>query len=386
MSVPIRIALFYITFFAGVGIQLPFWPLWLKAQGLDAGQIGVLLATIFFTKIVSNPLVGHWVDGRGDRRWPMVVLSVGSLASFSLYALVGGFWPLMAVTVLAGVFLASMLPVGENLAMMGAMRHGYDYGRVRLWGSLAFIAAATGGGALIVGRPPDLVLWLILAALTASVAACLMLPDIAAGHGQTRRLPLGPLLRHPLFLAFLVGVSLLQASHMIYYGFATLHWQGAGLPGWMIGLLWAEGVAAEVVLFAFSGRVVTALGPGRLLVLGGLGGVVRWSVLALTTDPVALLAVQWLHAATFGCMHLGAMHFLARSAPPGLSARAQTLHSSVTQGVASGVGMLSAGLLYDSLSGGAFLVMAGLSAGGAVIVELLRRRWRGGVIVEAGTS
>ncbi len=380
-SVPLRLALFYIAFFAGVGIHLPFWPVWLKAQGMDAGQIGVLLSATFFTKIVSNPLVGHWVDQRGDRRWPMVLLSLGSVLSFVLFVLVGGFWPLLAVTILAGAFLASMLPVGENLSMMLAVRHSFDYGRVRLWGSLSFIAAATGGGWLIVGRPADLVLWMITAGLVATLAACLALPDIATDHGQSRPQPLGPLLRNPLFLTFLLGASLLQASHMIYYGFATLHWQAAGLPGWMIGLLWAEGVIAEVVLFAFSGRVVGRLGPGVLLVLGGLGGVVRWCVLAVTTDPMALFAVQWLHAATFGCMHLGAMHFLNRAAPPGLSARAQTLHSSVTLGIASGIGMLSAGQLYESLQGGAFLAMAALSAGGAVMAELLRRKWRGGVIV-----
>lgn len=381
-SAPLRLALFYVAFFAGVGVHLPFWPVWLKAQGMDAGQIGVLLSATFFTKIVSNPLVGHWVDRRGDRRWPMVLLSIGSLLSFLLFALVGGFWPLLAVTVLAGVFLASMLPVGENLAMMLAVRQGFDYGRVRLWGSLSFIAAATGGGWLIVGRPADLVLWMVAAGLAATLAACLALPDMTTGGaGQSRPQPLGPLLKSPLFLAFLVSASLLQASHMIYYGFATLHWQAAGLPGWLIGLLWAEGVIAEVVLFAFSGWVVARLGPGLLLVLGGLGGVLRWSVLAVTTDPVALVAVQWLHAATFGCMHLGAMHFLNRAAPPGLSARAQTLHSSVTLGVASGVGMLSAGLLYETLQGGAFLAMAALSAGGAMMAEVLRRRWRGEVIV-----
>lgn len=380
-STPIRIALFYVAFFAGVGIHLPFWPVWLKAQGLDAGQIGVLLAGIFFTKIVSNPLVGHWVDQRGDRRWPMVLLSAASLLSFSLFAVVGGFWPLLAVTILAGVFLASMLPVGENLAMIMAVRERYDYGRVRLWGSLSFIVAATGGGWLIVGQPADLVLWLILAGLAATLVACLWLPDIAARHGRTTPQPVWPLLKSPLFLMFLAGASLLQASHMIYYGFATLHWQAAGLPGWMIGLLWAEGVAAEVVLFAFSGRVVARLGPGVLMVLGGLGGVVRWGVLATTTEPAALFAVQWLHAATFGCMHLGAMHFLNRAAPPDLSARAQTLHSSVTQGVAAGLGMLSAGLLYETLQGTAFLTMAALSAGGAIMAEVLRRRWRGGAIL-----
>lgn len=377
----VRLALFYVGFFIGVGVHLPFWPVWLTAQGMTPAQIGVLLAVTYFTKIVTNPLVGHWVDRRGDRRWPMVLLSAGSVLSFALFALADGFWMLLAVTVLSGGFFASMLPLGENLTMLHAVRRGLDYGRIRLWGSLSFIAAAAIGGWVIAGRPPDVILWMVWGGLLATLAACLSVPDFRTSHGTGKPLPVAPLLRSPLFLIFLAGASMLQASHMIYYGFATLHWHAAGLPGWMIGLLWSEGVVAEIVLFAFSGRVVARLGPALLLVLGGVGGLVRWSVLAATTDPLALFAVQWMHALTFGCMHLGSMHFLNRCAPPGLSARAQTLHSSVTMGIASGLGMLFAGQIYEGLHGGAFLTMAVLSAGGAVAAEALRRKWNGGVVV-----
>lgn len=376
-----RLALVYVGLFAAVGFHLPFWPVWLRDQGLTAGEIGVLLAVTFFTKILTNPAVGHWVDRRGDRRWPMVLLSAGSALSFALYALADGFWALLAVTVLAGGFFASMMPVGDNLTMIYAMREKLDYGRIRLWGSLAFIAAASGGGWLLEGRPSDLVLWLITGGLVLTWVACLTAPDIRTRHDGAKPQPIGPLLGNRLYLLFLLSASLLQASHMIYYGFATLHWQAAGLPGWFIGLLWAEGVIAEILLFAFSGRVVGALGPALLLLLAGAGGAVRWSVLAVTTEPAALVAVQWLHALTFGCMHLGAMHFVNRCAPPGLSARAQTLYSSVTMGIAAGIGMVFAGQLYDALHGAAFFTMAALSAGGAAAAAVLRRRWDGGVVV-----
>lgn len=379
----LRLALFYAGIFSAVGIHLPFWPVWLQSRGLDAGEIGVLLAATFFTKIVTNPLVGHLVDRRGDRRRPMVALALGGVLSFMLYAVVDGFWGILAVTIIAGSFFAAMMPVGENLTMMVAMRDRLDYGRIRLWGSLSFIGAAALGGWLLAHGPPDLVLWLITLGLALTLAACLGVPDIRTSHaGGGRPPPLSVLLANPLFLLFLLGTSLNQAAHMIYYGFATLHWQAAGLPSWVVGLLWAEGVVAEIVLFAFSGRVVAWLGPGRLLMLAGIAGVIRWTALSLTTDALALAAVQWLHAGTFGCMHLGAMHFIQRAAPPGLSARAQALYSSVTLGIASGLFMLVTGSLYATLHGGAFLVMAGLAAGAAGAAAVLRRRWRGGNITE----
>src|SRR3546814_8893414 len=87
----------------------------------------------------------------------------------------------------------------------------------------------------------------------------------------------------------------------------------------MIGLLWAEGVIAEVLLFACGAKVVQRLGPARMLLLGALAGVVRWTLLAASTDLAVLFAAQALHAFTFGAAHLGAIAFIARAAPAGRS-------------------------------------------------------------------
>src|SRR3546814_9888561 len=95
----------------------------------------------------------------------------------------------------------------------------------------------------------------------------------------------------------------------------------------MIGLLWAEGVIAEVLLFACGAKVVQRLGPARMLLLGALAGVARWTLLAASTDLAVLFAAQALRAFTFGAAHLGAIAFIARAAPAGLSATAPPLYT-----------------------------------------------------------
>ena len=67
------------------------------------------------------------------------------------------------------------------------------------------------------------------------------------------------------------------------------------------------------------------------------------------------------------------MHFLARAAPPGLAATAQSLYSAVSGGIAMGLAMLLAGALYAAVAGQAFLAMAALSAGGLGFALILRR-------------
>jgi len=144
----------------------------------------------------------------------------------------------------------------------------------------------------------------------------------------------------------------------------------------VIGGLWATGVMAEVLLFAFSGAIMARVTPTTLLVIAAAAGVLRWCVIGATTNPFVLFPIQTLHALTFGATHLAAMHFIARATPPGCSATAQGLYSSTAMGGLLGLGVILSGRIFEATGGGAFLVMAGLSLAGGACAWLLRRRWR----------
>ncbi len=378
-----RLALFYLTIFAAIGIHLPYWPVWLQSRGLSPGEIGVVLSAAFLTKIVTNPLVGQAVDRYGRRRAPLMALAAAALAATALYALAEGFWSILAVTLLFGASFTALMPVGENLTMLTAHRRGLDYGRIRLWGSVSFIAASIVGGAVMARAPADAILVMVLLGVAATFAATVALPDVHTPPAAGRHAPAGRFYRHPLFLLFLGATALIQTSHMVYYGFGTLHWQAAGLSGPVIGALWAEGVIAEVVLFALGARVLARFGPARLMVVAGAAGLLRWTVLGATTALPPLAMANWLHAFTFGATHLAAMHFITRAAPPELSARAQAFYSAVTMGLVPGMAMLGAGRLYEALGGGAFVVAAAMAAAGGALALALLRRWDGGMLVLA---
>src|SRR5258708_18331339 len=119
-------------------------------------------------------------------------------------------------------------------------------------------------------------------------------PETAAGHSHLRR---------PRFLAIMAAGSLIQASHAVYYGFSTLDWTRHGFDGKTIGMLWALGVVAEIVLFACATRLPPAIGPIALMLIGAAGAVVRWIATAFD-PPLALLApLHLLHAISFGATH-----------------------------------------------------------------------------------
>jgi PPP family 3-phenylpropionic acid transporter len=365
----VRLALFYAGLFVGFGIQLPFFPLWLKAKGLDAEAIGLVLAAPMAVRILAVPVAARIADRRGALRHLIVVGSCGAAMGYALVGSAQGFLAILAAVTLAAALAAPTLPLADAYALKGLGLRGRAYGPVRLWGSAAFIAANVGAGVASGYIPPAGYIWLMVAAFGATAVASLGLrplrpdgaPERAAAPRRRRLLPA------PGFLAIAAAASLVQASHAVYYGFSTLDWSAKGLGGTAIGCLWALGVAAEVVLFAFSARLPAALGPRALLAIGAAGAVVRWTAMAFDPPTGLLPLLQCLHGLSFGASFLGAVQFLARAAPEGEAATAQGDLSTI-QGIVMAAATGLSGLLYGRFGSLAYLAMAGCAALGGIIV------------------
>jgi PPP family 3-phenylpropionic acid transporter len=371
-----RLALFYAAYFAAVGIYLPFWPVWLESRGLGATEIGYVLAAAFWPRIVTNLLIPSLADRLGERRRPMILLTAVTLGGFILFGLARDFWPLLLLSLLTGATWATILPLGEALALGETKRGSLDYGRVRLWGSLTFILAAIGGGDWLARAGPSIILWSVAAMIACLLAACVLLPPGEAAGRAASAADLRRLVRKPEFLAVVAAAGLLQASHAVYYGFATLHWRAAGHGELVIGLLWAEGVIAEVALFASAAALLHRFPPLRLLTLAGALTIIRWALSALSTDLIVLVPAQALHAASFGAVHLAAMHYLRDRTPPELHASAQGFYAAL--GTALPFGLLTpvAGWLFGVAGGNAFWAMAAVALVGTALAAGLSSRVR----------
>jgi len=382
----VKMAIFYGAVFTLIGIHMPFWPLWLKAKGLGATEIGIIIAASVGLKVIFNPLITHAADRRGQRRPIIITMSVLAFVSFMMFAFTDGFWGILLVSILFFAFWSPIMPLGESLTMLagssrkevsgntGRNSSELNYGRIRLWGSLSFIAATVGTGYVLAGRSPDIVYWVLLGALALVIGACLMLPRTLAPVSMQPGFSTFEVLRDRRFVLFITACALIQSSHSVYYGFATLNWQAQGFSENTIGWLWAEAVFAEIVLFIFGASMVDRFGPGALIGLGGIAGALRWALSGLTDQLTALLFLQMLHAFSFGATHLGAIYFISRRVPQHLSASAQGLYSAVVMGLMLGLVMLWSGRLFDLYGPGAYQPMAFISATGALLAIALVKR------------
>jgi PPP family 3-phenylpropionic acid transporter len=356
-------AVLYAAIFAFAGIQLPFLPVWLAAKGLDAREVGLVLATAMVARPVIVPVVTRIADRHGWAKGPLVLSAWLACISFFAVALSDGFAAILITFAISALPQAVVMPFTESYALRGLAERGFAYGPVRLWGSVTFIAANLGGGLLLQRFGALDIVWALVAALIATaLAASLQTPLAAMRSKDVQAAPARPpLWRSRRFVAVVVAAGLIQASHAVYYGFASLQWAARGLDGTAIGALWAIGVIAEIVLFAASGRFLTGLRPFDLLAIGAGGAVLRWSVMAFDPPTALMPALQCLHALTFGATHLGAMLALGRFAAEHRGATAQGDYSAVVATM-SAAAMGLAGVLVEAFGAYSYLAMAAAAA------------------------
>src|SRR5262245_19092852 len=378
-----RLGLLYAALFWVVGCYLPFMPVWLDWRRLDAGEIAVLLAAPLFTRIVCTPLIGFAADLAGSRRNIVIALAWGSLLSFILLWAASGFWQMLAASLLLAINWTTIMPLVETVAARGIRTGTLHYGRVRLWGSLSFIAANLGSGIIIGLIGAKIVLPLLVAGTMLLVLGAHLLPRDLDGKGRgptpLRGVKLADtfrLIHAPVFLLFLLAASLIQASHAVYYSFGTLHWRAQGIHDGTVGALWSIGVIAEVALLAASAHVIAAVGTARLLMFAGLAATLRWGVMALDPPLLLLGPLQTLHAMSFGAAHVAAIHFLTHTVPEERAATAQGLYAAAVAGIALGSATLASGPLYASFAGGAYGAMALLALAGAAGAYRLTQLWQ----------
>jgi len=378
MSLFARIATVYGALFFSIGMFMPFFPVWLKSQGLDDVQVAWVLAVQSGTRMVASPLVSHLADRLGRLRPVMLACAAGALAGFLWLEMVDGFRAIMIVVAITFTAFAPLMPLTEAYAVTAGRRHGLDYGRMRLWGSILFIAGNLFAGAMLDILSTGRLVWLLVIAQGALFLALLSLPPRQESRSEEapRQEPEGegrPGFLTAGFVVFLLCAALLQSSHALVYGFSALHWKAQGYSGTVVGLLWGVGVVAEIVLFWFSGRLMTGLGAVRLLGLAGVAGCVRWTGLSYDPPLVVLFLLQMLHGFSFGAAHLGAIEFIRRYTPQDRSATAQAIYGAVAGGIFMTVATWASGPLYRAHGAGAWLVMAGMSAVALLLVLLLNR-------------
>jgi PPP family 3-phenylpropionic acid transporter len=370
--------------YAAFGVASPFYPAFISARGVAPEQLGVVLGAGTAVRLLTAPFAGRLGDARQALRVVLVVCA-GLAASVTLvYLAAQGWWSLLGVSLLHAAALAPITVLADALALGAASpppssgRRGFEYGWVRGAGSAAFIGGTLVAGQAVSAFGLDLIVWLQAGLLGATAFAASRVPELIHAHTvSTVRAPRSAillLLRLPLFRHLILVAALVLGSHAMHDAFAVIRWRAAGISPATVSVLWSESVAAEVLVFFVIGpALVTRLTAAGAAASAALAGMLRWAVMAQTTDVLALALVQPLHGITFALLHLACMRLIARAVPPGLEGTAQAVYGTVGVGAATALLTFVSGVLYARWGAQGFWLMATLSALAVPVTWKLRQ-------------
>jgi PPP family 3-phenylpropionic acid transporter len=303
---PIKIQ--YVLLYTIVGAWMPYLPVYLDELGMTDGQIGWIIGVYGLSVLIMPAAIAFIADRHVPNRTLMAWSYLLSAVLLAGMAMVTGFWPLLAMSMLFSLAYTPLFTLTDGITF--AAMHDMEerggrvppYHRLRIWGSVGFIV-------------PSVALFFLLrytemssrvAIVTAGVAAAVALgttmllpvtkrvseegepkvPTLQAWHAIRRR-PVTDLVG-PAFLMF-VAIS-------IFYVFYTIHLSRLGVADEWLGLIVNIGVVAEVVLMLLSGRILRAVGVKGVMVAGAAALVVRLSLLATVPTQWVAIGSQVLHA------------------------------------------------------------------------------------------
>jgi PPP family 3-phenylpropionic acid transporter len=357
---------FFFLYFAYVGLVSPYASLFFLERGFSVIEIAVLMSMLQITRIVGPFSWGWLSDYLSDRisiiRFCACLAAVTFLCIFFLQSYIAFFiWMFVLHTI-----LSSLMPLGESATVHALFKdNSFDkrYGRLRLWGSIGFIAMVLFAGELFQRKGIELysIVGAVILIFLALVTFRLHEPKV-----ERRKMVKGELLSvllNPDVRWFLLSGFFMIFAHAALYVFYSMYLADLGYDKFQIGLFWALGVAAEVIFFYFQSKVLSRLDAEVVLQMAFGIGVFRFILIAFFPVTWVLIIAQLMHAGTFAAHHSAATKLLQRWFTGPLQARGQALMATMSYGLGGTLGGLAAGWLWDATQPRNVFVMAALACG-----------------------
>ncbi|MFM7202753.1 MAG: MFS transporter [Myxococcota bacterium] len=333
------LAAFYFFFLGSMGLMVSYLPLALQERGISLAELSLLLLFPAGVRIMAPTLWGMLAD-RYALAGPLLRVSAWVSLLAYLPLLSGEAW-VVGVGLSCYVFIripASVLI--DTLAFQKAAASGTSFGRYRLWGTVGYVLATLGGGYLAEAKGASFTVASGLGALLCAALLTLWLPP-SRGVPSTALWPaLKALAVRRRFLLFMGALMLHTTGQTTYDNFFPVHLEHLGIDRRLIGWSVAGGATCEVLVMAFSGRLMAKVGVERLLIGASLLAAVRWLLNATVTDPTWLVLIQLLHGITFGAWYTAAATWINAEAPREVQASAQGLLSVGSYGFGGILAML----------------------------------------------
>jgi nucleoside transporter len=298
------------------------------------------------------------------------------------------FWPFFGLMLLHSIFYVPTISITNSIAFANLSDPTREFGPVRVWGTIGWIAASwpfifllvnwaavpalgsvgifdwlgTALGTSLVGEPAMAMKRYIflLAALASFLLAAYSLvlphtpPRPAAGGDSLAWLKAMRYLKRP-FIAVLFLVTFIDAAVHQSFFFWTFTFLGpkadggaVGIPANWVGPVMKIGQIAEILTMLGLGYVLKTFGWRITMIVGVLGHAARFAVFAFYPEPWAAVTVNALHGICYAFFFATVYIFVDEYFPKDVRASAQGLFNVLILGIGPFVANFVCGRLKEA--------------------------------------
>ena len=357
-----RIVSLYFTIFILISLNTVYLPFWLnEVINLNTQQIGLLIGSVGFLKILSNFLITKNIKTFRAKRLVTALLTFFILCSFIFIALQKNINVTLAIFLSFFILLifAPLLPIIENINTSFNNSSFKDYGKLRISGSIAFCL-----GVFLVGfcldefgtnSFPKLYIFFSLFFLMSAF----LIPNKEERQKVKYKSNIIDLLKNKKFLLVIFGCGLVLASHAMYYSFSGIYWRNLEFSLFQIGFLWFWGAFAEIIFFLLIDKIKIRNIFFQAIIFVGIISSLRWIMTYFFTNFSLLVLIQSLHAFTFGLSHYLVIYYVHMNISENNKLLAISLYHALSSGTMMTILTIFAGFSFNNGTNGiGFLMMA----------------------------
>ena len=316
----------YVYFFAQA-MSMSLLALWLRSTlELSGTETGIVFSANFIAAMCSQPVYGYVSDKLGMRKH--ILWAIGLLCMASGLFLVYVYGPLLKTNVLAGAalggiylgitFIAGSYALESYVDRIGRA-YGFEYSRVRLWGSLGFASAA-----LLTGRlynvDPHYNFMLASAAglFLVLMLVCWRLPAHEATSDKSQALRIKDaiaLLRDKAFWKFMAFVLTVTNIYLVYDqqfpSYFASQFPDKATGAAMFGYLNSLQIFVEAGGLFMAPLLVRRIGAKYGLLLAGTIMLVRICGSGIAIGPISISAMKMLHSVELPILIVSVFRYIA---------------------------------------------------------------------------
>ncbi|QTA78656.1 Major facilitator superfamily transporter [Desulfonema limicola] len=359
----------YFLYFGVMGIILPYFNLYCFHLNFTGLQIGLLSSVRSVSMILFPVLWGIFADRFRIRRPIYIFCNFMSAGIWIFYFFTTEFNMMFLIAALYSVFYAPIISFMEAFTMDVLNTEKQSYGKIRVWGTIAFIIIVVLIGKLIDLYSVNIILGFIFAGSLIQALISVNIPDIKA-EKNIAFVSGADFLRTRHVIIFLICAFMMLFSHGTYYGFFSIHLEKLGFGKTFIGFAWALASIAEILVMINSNRIFKRFSLEDVMFFSFITAGARWLILYFAESQVIILASQCLHAITYGTFHIASILYIDRASPEESKTMGQAVNNALTYGLGTTAGIFLSGYFFESLGAfNLFLVCSLIAFTGGLIIK-----------------